>query len=474
LFQGELSPHRDQRAASFRFASTTREAAETNNNSSNKNNNNGFGGLGISSDLVGRVAELGIRSPTEIQREAIQVLLQGKHAAIEGYTGSGKTLAYLLPILQQLQGTREEETAAGSSSEGGRKKGNKNGLRALIIVPSQELAMQICRVAQSVASDKKMVQQAIGGANKKRQIEQLKRNCPQVVVGTPGRLADLSNAGHLQTHFTEHLVLDEADKLIHETYARDLDKLQQHIGKKCAHHQRVLCSATLTESIGKQFVQRGWISPDYTHVSSSGAGVSPGGKIEGGESDGDEMVVVPELSPHLDHCWVSTPKVRKADTVRKCINALNPKKVLIFHNFSNQLVQTAAKLRTGQIETAILDGKMNKDAKKRVIQSFTRGDVRALVASEAATRGLDFPGCDCVVNMDMPHDLSHYVHRAGRTGRGVGNHGVVISVPSGKEVHVIKKYARKLRVSIGEYKVTHGEMVEAAATQAATTAEQGL
>ena len=452
------------RAVSHNFATSSSGASEGETADT-------FANLGIASTLAESVANnLGILEPTAIQREAIKVLLGGHHAAIEGYTGSGKTLAYLLPILSDLMhGESETQTKEKVGVSSGKQRRPSN-VRALVVVPSQELAMQICRVAQSLVEDKQLVQQCIGGANKKRQIAALKGNSPQIVVGTPGRLADLSNSGHLQTHFTEKLVLDEADKLLGETYSRDLHRLQTHVGKKAQGHQRILCSATLSASLGKQFVERGWISADYTHVCASPSpsitSTASQEEWQQGEMDLGSSpmksghVSIPELSPNLDHCWISAPKQRKADTVRRCINALQPKKVLVFHNFSNQLIQTAAKLTTGEITTGILDGKMNKDAKRRVIQQFTRGQIRALVASEAATRGLDFPGCDCVVNMDMPHDASHYVHRAGRTGRGL-SHGIVITVPSGKEVHVINKYAKTLRVDIPEYKVTHGEVIEA-------------
>ena len=447
-----------------RISTTTRVFSSS---SSSSSSSCGFAELGLSGVLVEKVSHLGITAPTPIQKEATRVLLRGENAAIEGHTGSGKTLAYLLPVLEQLQLIQDEIKEQGEKKGGGG--GGKGGVRALVIVPSQELAMQICRVAQSLLSDKTVVQQCIGGANKKRQVAAIKKNCPQIIVGTPGRLADLSQAGHLQTHYTEKLVLDEADKLLNDNYAKDLQRLQAHVGKKAERHQRILCSATLSAATAKKFVDKGWISSRFTHVAvgkkaaeqSLGEEGEKNGEAELRELERDE-VAIPELPPHLDHCWVPTAKPRKADMVRKCINALNPNKVLVFHNFSNQLVQTAAKLSTGAIKTGILDGKMNKDAKRRVIQSFNRGDIRALIASEAATRGLDFPGCDCVVNMDMPMDVQHYVHRAGRTGRG-NTRGVVITVPSGKEIHVIKKYAKKLKVSIPEYKVTHGELVDASA-----------
>ena len=429
-----------------------------------------------------RLRDLGVVDPTPIQRESVSALVNRSARkdldeqsetkgldstsayAIEAYTGSGKTLAYLLPIVNDLLREKDEEGAKG-----------KKGIYALVVVPSQELAMQIYRVAQLVLGEenKRMVAQCIGGANKKRQVAALKANSPRIVVGTPGRLADLSKAGQLHTHFVTTLVLDEADKLLQDNYSKDLEMLQMHIGKKNPGHYRVLCSATMSKSTASLFTRRGWIPSQYSHLTHTRGGKKGAEEAKDEvdvQSDFDTFVLgadggsgmqeppLPELSPNLDHCFVPTQKNRKADTVRRCINALKPTKVLVFHNFSNQLSQTAAKLSTGEITTGILDGKMKKEQKRKIIQQFTRGDIRALVASEAATRGLDFPGCDCVVNMDMPMDLSHYIHRAGRTGRG-NTRGVVISVPSGKEVHVVTKYAKKLKIEMPEYQVANGKLV---------------
>ena len=442
----------------------------------------GFSELGLDSDLVRRLRDLGVVDPTPIQRESVSALVNRSARkdldeqsetkgldstsayAIEAYTGSGKTLAYLLPIVNDLLREKDEEGAKG-----------KKGIYALVVVPSQELAMQIYRVAQLVLGEenKRMVAQCIGGANKKRQVAALKANSPRIVVGTPGRLADLSKAGQLHTHFVTTLVLDEADKLLQDNYSKDLEMLQMHIGKKNPGHYRVLCSATMSKSTASLFTRRGWIPSQYSHLTHTRGGKKGAEEAKDEvdvQSDFDTFVLgadggsgmqeppLPELSPNLDHCFVPTQKNRKADTVRRCINALKPTKVLVFHNFSNQLSQTAAKLSTGEITTGILDGKMKKEQKRKIIQQFTRGDIRALVASEAATRGLDFPGCDCVVNMDMPMDLSHYIHRAGRTGRG-NTRGVVISVPSGKEVHVVTKYAKKLKIEMPEYQVANGKLV---------------
>ena len=436
----------------------------------------GFETLGLRTDLAARLRDLGVFKPTPIQSAAIPTLSlsAAPSYAIESYTGSGKTLAYLLPIVQRLLDQQEQE--------GPKQFKSSRGIRALVVVPSQELAMQIFRVAQAVLGDdnRNMVCQCIGGANKRRQVAAMKANMPKIVVGTPGRLADLSKSGNLQTHSCKDLVLDEADKLLQPTYAGDMELLLRHCGKKCDGHRRVLCSATMSKQSAKVFEAKGWVTGGGQHLSvSSGAAGEEEASPRGSDIAEAEDVVadsrsssppsprtpLPELSPNLDHCFVPSRRDRKADTCRRCINALSASKVIVFHNFGNQLAQTAAKLQTGTITTAVLTSKMDKERKRDVIRKFSDGKVRVLVASEAATRGLDFPGCDLVVNMDLPMDAEHYVHRAGRTGRG-GAEGVVVTLPHGKEVHVVRKYAKQLGIQVPEYEVVAGKMESKAKAEA--------
>lgn len=165
----------------------------------------------------------GITEPTDIQRAAIPEVLSGANVAVQCYTGSGKTLAFLLPVIS-LAVQRAEAEWAGVTRK---TTGSAGAVQAVIVAPSRELAMQIVRVAESLLPDsaKRAVQQCIGGANIYRQREALKMYKPILVVGTPGRLAELSRDGSLQTHRTAMLVLDEADQLLAPQFREEMTRI---------------------------------------------------------------------------------------------------------------------------------------------------------------------------------------------------------------------------------------------------------
>jgi superfamily II DNA/RNA helicase len=166
-----------------------------------------------------------------LQVAAIPTLLDGHDAALQSYTGSGKTLAYLLPILSKIGPLRQLEEGEVAMMDDAV---NKSGIEAVIVVPSRELGMQIVREAERILgpSYRKVVQQLIGGANQKRQEEALKRNKPIIVIGTPGRISEISRAGKLHTHGCKFLVLDEADQLLSIKFRGDMRRILEHVGQR--------------------------------------------------------------------------------------------------------------------------------------------------------------------------------------------------------------------------------------------------
>lgn len=157
--------------------------------------------------------------------------MDGHDAALQSYTGSGKTLAYLLPILSRIGPLRELQEREKLVTE---EATNRAGVEAVIVVPSRELAMQIVREVERILGPeyKKVVQQLIGGANQSRQEEALKKNKPIIVVGTPGRISEISKAGKLHTHGCRFLVLDEADQLLSIKFRVDMRRILEHVGQR--------------------------------------------------------------------------------------------------------------------------------------------------------------------------------------------------------------------------------------------------
>jgi superfamily II DNA/RNA helicase len=442
----------------------------------------------------GLVDELNITEPTPVQREAIPEVLSGKNVAIQCYTGSGKTLSYVLPALTLAIQRSEEEWSKVTRKT----RGEAGKVHCVIVAPSRELAMQIVRVAQSVLPPQasRSVQQAIGGANVHRQREAMKLHRPVMVVGTPGRLAELSKDGSLQTHNCGLLIMDEIDQLLAPQFREDMVRITEHTGKRYAGgRQTVVVSATMTSRVlamcnpwcpdpvkifinaaGEriepvhddetydvrtsvlaetarvqgEFPSRGWNDPDEVFPE----GVPITTSSAGGYGSFDSTSV----APGLRHVFVSSAPHHKVDALRRSLHAVGAQKALVFMNFQHRLKDTEGKLKSKGMKVASLHGEMTKDQRKNALNKFRQGKFRVLLVSDVAARGLDVPDCDAVVNLELPSDPAHYAHRAGRTGRA-GRDGIVMSIVTDKERFVMKKFGTRLGVALEEVNLKFGEIL---------------
>ncbi|KAA8522365.1 hypothetical protein F0562_013274 [Nyssa sinensis] len=186
-----------------------------------------FSELGFPPLLIERLWKEGFMVPIDVQSTTILVILKNHDAVIQSYTGSGTTLAYLLPILSEV-GPLKKKAPSGEEPV------RKTEIEAVIVAPSRELGMQIVKEVEKLLgpADKKLVQQLVGGANRSRQEEALKKNKPAIVVGTPGRIAEISAAGKLQTDGCRYLVLDEVDELLSLNFREDMHRILEHAGRK--------------------------------------------------------------------------------------------------------------------------------------------------------------------------------------------------------------------------------------------------
>ena len=449
--------------------------------------------LGVDERLeAGLVAE-GIVEPTPVQRVSIPKILSGVNAALQCYTGSGKTLAYLLPALTLAITKSEQEWSKVTRKN----RGEAGKVHCMIVVPSRELAMQIVRVAHAVLPPqaKQSVQQCIGGANIHRQRDALKLQKPIMVVGTPGRLAELSRDGSLQTHHCGILIMDEIDQLLAPQFREEMVRITDHTGKKCdGGRQTVVVSATMTARVlamcspwcpnpekifidgagnrveppkeenvvprsvlaetarvQGEFPSRGWGDPDEVFPEGIPITTSSAGGYGGRAS-------TPSIAPNLAHVYVSSPPQHKVDALRRSLHAVDAQRALVFMNFQHRLKETEAKLKAKKISAASLHGEMTKTERKNALDAFRRGKLRVLLVSDVAARGLDIPECDAVVNLELPSDPSHYAHRAGRTGRA-GRDGVVISLVTDRERFVMKKFSDTLGITIDQVENKFGTML---------------
>lgn len=430
------------------------------------------------------LARAGIAEPSPIQAAVFGRIGSGKSdIAIKSYTGSGKTYAYLLPILSRIM----DEVAAAvrpTDSRGYEDAADRlryQGPAALVIVPTADLAMQIVRSIRAVVPGElqRIALPVIGGANMRRQIvsihgcslslgpfcllespagpvgplqETLQRSRPMILVGTPGRVADLSRQALVRLHEIPLLVLDEADQLLGSTYLEDMKRIVEHVrtgpgpsrrsqferfhpsrvqtGRKVpGGRQSVLVSATVTPASLHQARSYEYCRPDVEIVSVTPlkAKPAPGAGAEGkdgqwGWDDAEDAWnkdmgvmtegaaggvrtddVVQEMPPNLIHLAVKTNVEHRVDRLRRCLHAIQASHCLVFMNFQRRLRDTEAKLgaKSG-MEVETLHGEMSPQERKAAIERFRLGKLRAMVVSDVAARGMDFPNCDVVFNLELP------------------------------------------------------------------------
>ncbi|MCM3110979.1 DEAD/DEAH box helicase [Lederbergia lenta] len=351
--------------------------------------------------------------PTPIQIKAIPFILEGKDLIAESPTGTGKTVAYLLPILEQIQVE------------------NKN-LQAVILAPSRELVMQIYQELQKWTEGTAISGVSlVGGANIKRQLDKLKKK-PQIVVGTPGRILELIKLKKLKMHDVKTIVLDEGDQLLiseHISTVRTIVKSAQN------DRQLLLFSATSLKDIDlfKAMIDR---EPEII-------------KVERNET----------ASADVNHLYLLCEPRDKAELLRR-IAAMEGMKGLVFARDVGNMTVLAEKLKYEKVSLDVLHSELGKNDREKALQSLRNGDVKILLATDVAARGLDIEGLTHVIHSDFPSDIEQYIHRSGRTGR-MGATGTVVSLVTPREERELKKYGRQLNLNIQLRRLSHGQFVEA-------------
>jgi superfamily II DNA/RNA helicase len=362
-----------------------------------------FSRLGLAESLAQALASFGFETPTQVQAEAVPILLSRRDAIIESETGTGKTFAYLAPAFQ-LVSTLDRK----SSGEPG----------ALIAVPTQELAVQIGRESERLAKAADLPLRTVvllGGTSIDKQAAKLKAK-PDIVVGTLGRLADLVALGRLRTTALKVLVLDEADRL----FAKETEVLAVALLKSapsaCA---RVLVSATIPEK------QRREMRPLLREP----AEISP---------LGDAV-----LSGSIEHWCFYCDGRKRLDFMRRFEAALHPERCLLFITMATRVEKAALALDHLGLPIAAIHSGMDKEDRRVALEQFVSGEVRYLLTSDLGARGLDIAGISHVISLDLPEEAAVlYTHRAGRTGRA-GAKGVSIVLADGIELKRASKIATK-------------------------------
>jgi len=368
-----------------------------------------FTTLGLSAELLRAVGEQGYTEPTPIQRQAIPTILEGKDVLAGAQTGTGKTAGFTLPMLQRL-------------SNQPIKNDRRRPVRALVLTPTRELAAQ---VGDSVATYGRHLplQSAVifGGVKINPQIEKLRRGV-DILVATPGRLLDHVGQKTVDLSQVEILVLDEADRMLDMGFLPDIRKILALMPKDGA-RQNLLFSATFSAEI-KQLANRLLNHPQLIEVARRNT-----------TAENIAQVVHP------------VDKGRKRELLSYMIGARNWRQVLVFTRTKHGANRLAQQLDKDGLSAAAIHGNKSQGARTRALASFKSGQLRVLVATDIAARGLDIDQLPHVVNFELPNVPEDYVHRIGRTGRA-GNEGEAVSLVCVDEHKLLRDIERLLKREI--------------------------
>src|SRR5881409_3920043 len=347
-----------------------------------------FTSLGLAPELVRAVADEGYEQPTPIQQEAIPLALAGRDLIGSAQTGTGKTAAFMLPILQRLS-----------------RNGVKNVLRALILVPTRELAEQVLQSARTYGRHLDVSAAAIyGGVGMEPQTRALARGV-DIVVATPGRLLDHMERGHVDYSKLEILVLDEADRMLDMGFAPDVRRILGALPDK---RQTMLFSATISRDVDA-----------LARTALNGhASVEIGRRARPAEG--------------IEHVIVAVDKLRKRDVLAKILQAKPAGQTLVFTRTKYGADKLVTFLKREGIPAHAIHGDKAQSHRTRTLEAFRNGTADVLVATDIAARGIDVDGIRMVVNFDVPHEAEVYVHRVGRTARA-GARGLALTLLSPDE-----------------------------------------
>lgn len=344
-----------------------------------------FSEYSFSPDIKRNLESLGFNRPTDIQFKAIPPIVRGEDVLAIAQTGTGKTAAFAIPIIDKLHKEKKNKSS--------------NGIKCVVMVPTRELAIQITEVFQKIGKHTKVTSFCVfGGVEQAPQIASLQDGI-DVLVTTPGRMFDLTNQGFIQLDKVEILVLDEADHMLDLGFIKDIQDLIRFLPKN---RQTLFFSATITPKIKKLA---------YSLVRSAI-------RIQISPKD--------PVSKNVEHGVAFVNMDDKRFFLERMIKEHIESKILVFVRTKVRAERVHKAMERVGIESQTIHGDREQDDRLIALNAFKTGKVKILIATDVSARGIDIPNVDYVVNYDMPDVAENYVHRVGRTGRGV-HKGLAIS-----------------------------------------------
>ena len=346
----------------------------------------------ISSDIKRNLSGLGFKRPTDIQFKAIPSILKGEDVLAVAQTGTGKTAAFAIPVIDRIHRAKTSKKSF--------------GIKCIIMVPTRELAAQIGGVLNDLCRHTKVMAFAVfGGVEQDRQIKKLADGI-DVLVATPGRMFDLISQGAISINHVDTLVLDEADRMLDPVFIKDIMAIKKMLTQK---HQTLFFSATINKEIKKLA---------FSQVKTSAIRIQ----------------ISPEdpVSKNVTHFIMFVEMDDKRFFLRRFITDHPEAKMIVFVRTRVRAERVAKALERGKIESVTLHGEKDQKDRTLALDGFKQGQTRILIATDVSARGIDIPDVNYVINYDLPDKNENYVHRVGRTGRGVKK-GIAVSFCSTEE-----------------------------------------
>ncbi len=374
----------------------------------------------ISDDIKKNLAQLGFKKPTDIQYKVIPSIQKGEDVLAIAQTGTGKTAAFAIPIIDKIQRSKSSKRTY--------------GIRCIVMVPTRELAAQIGDVFESLSHHTKVKTFALyGGVEQDVQIKKLQDGI-DILVTTPGRMFDLISQGYIKLERIDTLVLDEADRMLDLGFIDDISFVKKKLTRK---HQTLFFSATINDKIKKLA---------FSQVKSSAI------RIQLSPED--------PVSKNVSHAVMFVEMDDKRFFLERYVRDNPESKLVVFVRTRVRAERVAKAMARVGIEALSIHGEKDQHERLDAMNTFKAGACQMLIATDVSARGIDIPNVTVVINYDLPEVAENYVHRVGRTGRGV-NKGVAISFCSKEEMTHLEeiqaflgKDIEVLHVGKGDYSQT--------------------
>lgn len=373
-----------------------------------------FNELNLSSEVLRAIEEMGFKNPSEVQEKTIPQILEGKDLLAQAQTGTGKTASFGIPMIERI-----EE--------------NYDGIQALVLVPTRELARQVSEELKKLSKYKKFIKVVpiYGGADMGKQFSQL-RNGANIVVGTPGRIMDHMKRKTIKLESLKFLTLDEADEMFDMGFRDDMKTI---IEKTNSDRQTLFFSATFDNDI-KEFSNKYQKNPEKVIIEKK------------------------ELTAEkIDQYYLELNRNMKTEILNRLILIHKPQKSIIFCNTKRMVESLEVEIAQKGYKADSLHGDMRQSARDNVMKKFRDNTIDILIATDVAARGLDVSDIDIVFNYDLPQQAEYYVHRIGRTARA-GKKGISFSFVTGKDYQQFKEIEKYANIRMKRTKLPTKDDVE--------------